>query len=215
MSDFHELGGGVMSDASSEQWVQAAVHGDKAAVGKLCEQHRDRLLRVVRCRLDPRLRSRVDESDIVQETLALAARDLSSYRPQEGVPFFAWLQKLAWRQILRASERHIETRKRTVLCEQRLSDCDSLPSLAEGLACNTTPSGNLAEQELIEKVATAMEAISDLDREVLVLRFLEGLSTAEAAAILEISAAAVRKRLVRALERLRLMLEKESNAIEG
>jgi RNA polymerase sigma-70 factor (ECF subfamily) len=52
------------------------------------------------------------------------------------------------------------------------------------------------------------------DREVLVLRYLEGLSTEEIAAVLGIRAGAVKMRHVRALERLRGLLDIQAEGPE-
>jgi RNA polymerase sigma-70 factor (ECF subfamily) len=62
-------------------------------------------------------------------------------------------------------------------------------------------------RERRQAVRHALDQLSDAHREVLVLRFLEDLSTAEAAAVLEIGEGAVKMRVVRALERLKETLE--------
>jgi RNA polymerase sigma-70 factor (ECF subfamily) len=67
--------------------------------------------------------------------------------------------------------------------------------------------------ELKTRVRLALEKLPPRDREVLVMRYLEGLSNAEIAASLEISEAAVRTRHTRALDRLHdLLLEYRENA---
>ena len=57
-----------------------------------------------------------------------------------------------------------------------------------------------------QAVRAAVDRLPDRDREVLVLRFLEDLSTAETAAVLEVGEGAVKMRVVRALGRLRDLL---------
>jgi RNA polymerase sigma-70 factor (ECF subfamily) len=71
------------------------------------------------------------------------------------------------------------------------------------LAPDTDPAHAALRQERRLQVRVLLERLAAGDREVLVLRFLERLSTAEAAAVLGISPGAVRLRLLRALERLR------------
>jgi RNA polymerase sigma-70 factor (ECF subfamily) len=58
-------------------------------------------------------------------------------------------------------------------------------------------------QERHDQLKTALAALPQKDREVLVMRHLEQLSTAEIAEMLEISEAAVKSRLLRALIRMR------------
>jgi RNA polymerase sigma-70 factor (ECF subfamily) len=61
-------------------------------------------------------------------------------------------------------------------------------------------------------VRAALAALPERDREVLVLRFLEDLSTADAAAVLGVGEGAVKMRLMRALQRLRDVLGEEDHS---
>jgi RNA polymerase sigma-70 factor (ECF subfamily) len=51
---------------------------------------------MIAVRMDRRLVARVDLSDVVQDVLAVATRDLSDYLRTRPMPFYAWLRKLAW-----------------------------------------------------------------------------------------------------------------------
>ena len=53
---------------------------------------RDRLKRIVHFRLDYRLRGRVSESDVIQETYVRAAKRIDRYVENPEVPFFVWLR---------------------------------------------------------------------------------------------------------------------------
>jgi RNA polymerase sigma-70 factor (ECF subfamily) len=75
--------------------------------------------------------------------------------------------------------------------------------LAERLLAGEAPSAGLRREEQQALVRTALDRLPERDREILVLRYLEQLSTAEAAAVLGVSEGAVRVRLLRALRRLR------------
>jgi RNA polymerase sigma-70 factor (ECF subfamily) len=70
-------------------------------------------------------------------------------------------------------------------------------------ADNTSPSNHLMRQERHERLKGALAFLPQRDREMLVMRHLEQLSTAEIAAMLGISAPAVKPRLLRALIRMR------------
>ena len=79
----------------------------------------------------------------------------------------------------------------------------SAMSLANVLvASGTAPSQRMQRQEKRDLVRAALDRLAPADREVLVLRHLEQLSTREVAAILDVSEPAVRYRHRRALERL-------------
>ena len=75
------------------------------------------------------------------------------------------------------------------------------------IAGGTSPSRHAVREELQDRVRAALDELNPRDREVLVLRFLEQLSTAEAAAVLGIGEAALSSRLVRALARFQALLE--------
>ena len=63
----------------TDKLLQMAREGNLSAREQLLTRHRDRLWRMVDIRMDPRLASRVDPSDVVQETMADAARRLPEY----------------------------------------------------------------------------------------------------------------------------------------
>jgi len=69
-----------------------------------------------------------------------------------------------------------------------------------------TGSGRLKQQELQAQVKAAIEQLSDIDREALVLRYLEQLSPAETAAVMNVKEATARVRIFRALSRMRELL---------
>jgi RNA polymerase sigma-70 factor (ECF subfamily) len=77
------------------------------------------------------------------------------------------------------------------------------------IASGTSPSRHAIRQETRDRVRAALDELTPRDREVLVLRFLEQLSTAEAAAVLEIGEGAVKSRLMRAVMRFRDLLDGE------
>lgn len=74
------------------------------------------------------------------------------------------------------------------------------------LASGTSPSGGLERAERRAAVRAALDRLRPRDREVLVLRYLEDLTTREVAAVLGVSEGAVKMRHVRALDALRHLL---------
>jgi RNA polymerase sigma-70 factor (ECF subfamily) len=77
------------------------------------------------------------------------------------------------------------------------------------VASATSASRRLEREERGERVRHALARLKPQDREVLVLRYLEQLSTSEATAVLGISQAAFTKRHLRAIQRLRGILDQE------
>jgi RNA polymerase sigma-70 factor (ECF subfamily) len=93
--------------------------------------------------------------------------------------------------------------------ELPLPDRSALDLARRLLASGTSPSRCLIRDELRQRVQEALARLDPRDREVLVLRYLEGLATDEIAAVLGIRAGAVKMRHLRALERLRGLLDIE------
>jgi RNA polymerase sigma-70 factor (ECF subfamily) len=168
---------------------------------------------MVAVRLDRRLAARVDPSDIVQEALADAARRLDDYLRERPMPYYPWLRRLACDRIDKAHRRHTADRRSVEREERPDLPNESALKLAERLlAPNTDPAHAALRKEKRQRVRALLDQLADRDREVLVLRFLERLSTTETAEVLGISPVAVRLRLMRALERLRQNLGDESLA---
>jgi RNA polymerase sigma-70 factor (ECF subfamily) len=165
---------------------------------------------MVALRMDPRIASRVDPSDVVQETLAEACQRMPEYARRRPLPFYPWLRQLACDRLVDLHRRHVQAQRRSVsreaVSEWSLSH-ESAELLAEKLVGSETGvSQRLMREEQRSQVRAALALLKPRDRDVLVLRYLEQLSLDEAAAALGISKGSFTKRHVRALERLRRLL---------
>jgi RNA polymerase sigma-70 factor (ECF subfamily) len=166
---------------------------------------------MVAVRMDRRLAARVDPSDVVQEALAEAGQHLDEYLRDRPMAFYPWLRHFAWERLVDLHRRHLHARRRSVAREEPrglgLPD-ESAAALVDRLVASwTSPSRRLIRAELRERVQSALARLGPRDREVLVLRHLEGLATPEVAAVLGLSPGAVMTRHTRALVRLRALLE--------
>ena len=195
----------------TEELLERAGQGDDAARQQLLLRHRNRLRQMIAVRMDRRLAARVDPSDLVQEALMDAHQKLSDYIRKRPLPFYPWLRRLAWERLVQLHRRHLHADRRSVLREAppALPD-ESAVELADRLGGRTSsPSGRAVKQELRDRLQSALARLGERDREVLVLRYLEQLSTADIAGVLEISPGAVRVRHTRALTRLHALLGEE------
>jgi RNA polymerase sigma-70 factor (ECF subfamily) len=198
----------------TDELLRRAEQGDAQAGQAVLIRHRERLKHMVALHLDRRLAARVDPSDVVQEALLDAAQRLDDYLRERPLPFYPWLRQLAWERLIELHRRHLHAQRRSVQREEplalHLSD-DSSQQLAEHvLARQSSPSDRAIRSELRSRIRAALDRLSESDREVLVLRHLEQLSTKETAAVLGIREGAVKLRHLRALERLRVLLGPES-----
>jgi RNA polymerase sigma-70 factor (ECF subfamily) len=195
----------------TDELLDLAASGDRSASHALLARHRERLRRLVDLYLDRRVRGRVDPSDVVQEALTKAYRRLAKYLEERPIAFYPWLRRIAIEQVEKAHRRHLEAQKRSVkregLCDQPLPN-ESAFNLANRLiAAGSSPSRAVEQQELRRRVRDLLGKLPSRDRQVLVLRYLEGLSMSEIADISGDSEAAVKMRHLRALERLRRWLD--------
>ncbi len=191
---------------TTNELLERAVRGDESARVELLELYRDHLRRMVAARLDVRLRSRVDASDVVQEALTDAAGQLDSYLRDRPLPFLPWLRQLVGEWISKTHRRHVVARSRSVTREcpaPVISDESAVDLGRHFVAPDTSPSNRMMRQELRDAVMSAIGELSDRDREVLLMRHIEKLGTAEIAEMLGMAEAGVKARLHRALNRLR------------
>src|SRR5215472_4624168 len=164
----------------TDELLRQASQGNRDAPDRLLARHRDRLRKMVACRLDRRLLARVDPSDVVQEVLVEASRKLTRYLRERPLPFYPWLRQLAWEHLAVLHRRHVKAQKRSVRCEGpgvlALPDESAAELAARLVTSATSPSQRLLRQELRERVQQALRRLPERDREVLVLRHLEQLS---------------------------------------
>ena len=198
-------------DSDTEALLLRAGKGDEGAMRCLMDRHRARLKRMVAVRMDPRMRTRVDASDVVQEALMEAARRLPSYTRSQPLPFYPWLRGIAWQHLVDLHRQHVGARKRTlrreVSADMQLPDESAIDLVQRLASSGTSPSQRAIREEVRERVRSALNRLSPEDREILVLRHLEQLKTAEIAVILGIDEGAVKMRRLRAARRLRDLLD--------
>jgi RNA polymerase sigma-70 factor, ECF subfamily len=168
-------------------------------------------LRVLaRVGLDPRLRSKVDESDVVQQSLLEAHRDWDQSRGTTDVECFAWLRQILARNLSNLLRDYTRAR-RDVTREWRPDPAAEVSSvrLERWVAVDqTTPGTAAVREEDAVRVALALAQLPDHQREAVILRHWHGYSVAEIAAQLNTTPDAVTGLLYRGLKALRIRLSK-------
>ena len=178
-----------------EALVERARAGDRVAFGILVARHRSAILRVAR----QFLRNDSDAEEIAQDVFLAALCALSSFRG--NARFATWLHRMVRNAALRRLQlvQRYDLKSFTEL--RVIHDRDTHRSGA-------SPADRLVEaNEVTERVANAIARLSDRHRAVLILRVVQGLSTAEAAYALSASRLAVRARLSRARHVVRQMVD--------
>jgi RNA polymerase sigma-70 factor (ECF subfamily) len=168
--------------------LQATAAGDHRAFAAFVERHQDAVFRF----LTQRTLSAADREDALQETFLAAYRGCDAYRGEASAR--AWLLGIARNLSRKLYRRRAgEPEKMEALETLGLRAGWGEPDPPEALL------ETLARRDVLEK---AMERLSPDEREVLVLREMEGLSGEETARVLGLGLPAMKSRLHRA--RLRL-----------
>jgi RNA polymerase sigma-70 factor (ECF subfamily) len=214
--------GTLMDNNSTEsvELIERARAGDREALNALFALHRARLCRMVEMRLDSRLQSRLDASDVVQEAYVEVTTRLEEYLSDPKLPLFLWLRLVVGERLVRLHRQHLGTQMRDAgrevsLYRGALPAASSAALAAQLLGRHTSPTQAVVRAERILRVQEALNALDPLDREVLSLRHFEELTAGETAQVLGIEEAAAAKRYFRALKRLKETLAAMPGGQEG
>lgn len=131
--------------------------------------------------------------DIVQETFIKVMKALPTYRG-EG-PIGGWIYRIGYREAI------------TVTRRRREDPVDPTTYRVTSMPADVSVEADVLNRELIERLDDAMSQPSEPVRAAFTLRDIQGLSTAEVATILSVSESAVKMRLARAREALRVQLK--------
>jgi RNA polymerase sigma-70 factor (ECF subfamily) len=163
-------------------------------------------LRVLaRAGLDPRLRGKLDPSDVVQEAMVNALRAIDQFRGTSDAELAAWLRQVLVR-VLAGASRGFARDKRDAGRERSLAAAveDSSARLEVWLAADaSSPSERAARNEDLVRLAAAIDRLPDAQREALTLYRLRGLGLDEVAAAMGRSPDAVAGLIKRAVHQLR------------
>jgi RNA polymerase sigma-70 factor (ECF subfamily) len=199
--------------------VRRAAAGEESAMAELFDRHRDRLRRMVRLRLDRRLQGRVDPSDVLQDAYVDLVERLPEYASRPGLPFFLWLRLVVGERLLRVHRHHLGAALRDAgreisLHQGGMPHASSASLAAQLLGRITSASQAAARMELQHLLQEAINGMEPIDREVIALRHFEDLSNDEVGIALGLSKAAASKRYVRAMVRLKGIVDSTPSLAE-
>jgi RNA polymerase sigma-70 factor (ECF subfamily) len=179
--------------------VQAAKRGNDSAFEELVRRYDRNVFRIAQ----HITQNREDAEDVVQEAFLKAYGNLAQF--QEQSKFYTWLVRIAVNEALMKLRRRKP--ERTVSLDEDIkTEDDSLPREIADWSPN--PEQQYTQSELREILSKTIQGLPPGFRTVFVLRDVEGLSTEETAAALELSVPAVKSRLLRARLQLRERLSR-------
>src|SRR5262249_54538153 len=149
-----------------------------------------------------------------------ASARLADYTRKPDMPFFLWLRFLTGQRLLRVHRQHLGAEMRDVarevsLYHGALPEATSAALAAQLLGRDTRPSEAAIRAERRIRLQEALNSMDPIDREVLALRHFEQLTNPEAARVLGLQESAAAKRYVRALKRLREILDARPGGLGG
>ena len=180
-------------------------------------RHRDALRRLIGLRIDPALGRRVDASDIVQDVLLEADRRLVEYLAAAKMPFHLWLRCLARDRLIDAHRHHRRAQRRSLDREQALPQAPgpinrrSIWPIWFATGKPRRPRPRSAASSSCDSRRRSTE-LDETDREIVLLRHFEQLSNGETAEVLGLSPPAAGMRYLRAMRRLRSLLDEVPSA---
>ena len=172
--------------------VEQARQGNRGAFQKLVSLFQEDIYRM----LYYRTYSRMDAEDLSQEVFVQAYKKINSLKNAER--FKSWLYSIA------ANRFRDFIRKRKLLTFFGLSSSDVLDSLAD----NSDDSSNrvlekMEQEKFWHQVKKLLADLSDLEREVFTMRFMDQLKIGEIALVLQKNESTVKTHLYRALQKMK------------
>ena len=170
-----------------------AAQADRAAFATLYRRYLDRVYGYAFYQLG----DHHDAEDVTERIFLSALRALPDFRDQ-GSTFRAWLFRIAHNTI--ANAHRSRARRRT----------EPLPDDFQRAAPNADPAGQVALADELREIRHVVAQMPDDRRQVILLRFVDDLSTNEIAEVLDRSPGAVRVLLHRSLRDLAARLDARS-----
>lgn len=197
-----------MSDSPiTDEAILRLQHGGADELADQFKAAESGLRKMVSLRLNA-LRRRVDAMDVVQETFLEANHRLAEYVANPVVPPVVWFRQLARQALSRQFRSHFGTKARDLGREVGLdtflvTDSESMAvDLSESMASPHSEAAMEEERLELQRLLTQMQP---LDKEVLCLKQIEGLSFPEISAELNLSPSAAKRAYHRAIMQLRTM----------
>lgn len=170
--------------------ITRAKEGDKDAFGQIYNLFYKRIFRY--CQFNLKYRRIEEAQDICQETFLKAYKSISSFSERKGGSFQAYLFRIARNLIIDSSRKKKDVPLKEYLKVEAEGDLDE----------------QIDKKQENQKLKEALDKLPEVERQIVILRYFEELTTAEVAGVIGKREGALRVRSHRVLKKLKEMLEK-------
>jgi RNA polymerase sigma-70 factor, ECF subfamily len=177
-------------------WIARAQHGDLPAFEQLVIRHDGYLMRIIQNMVHP-----AAAEDIYQETFIKAFTSLASFR--EESEFRTWLTRIAINQCL--NYRRGQRWKRWITLQADMDEEEL--AMAEMKHPEMAPDQQAVRQEMWDHLSTALDALPDTQRAAFILKYVQGCTIREVAAIMGKAEGTIKSDLFRAMQKIKLQMQ--------
>ncbi len=182
-----------MAESELQNLVRKAQEGDSEAFSRVYDQFFAQVFRYCAFRLE-----KEEAEDAVADIFVKAWEKLHTYKIQRGVPFAAWLFRIARHAVIDT----YRTRRGFEEIPENLEDQDAF----------SRADFHTQRNDLLRIVRAALEKLPRRYREILTLTYIAGLPHSEVARVLRMTEGGVRILKLRALRKLETLLPPDSQS---
>ena len=204
-----------------QELVNRVIRQDRDALAELFSHYRPRLWRLVAFRLHPQLQGRIDADDVLQDAWLRSVDRIGSFlKDAAAISPFLWFRTIVSQTLVDLHRFHLGAQKRSAAREFSINRGWASESTSSAMSFHLqqpakSPSSTLGRAEQAQQLEVALQGMNENDREVLALRHFEELSNNETARVLNMTEQAASARYIRALARLKQILEVLPGGFDG
>jgi RNA polymerase sigma-70 factor (ECF subfamily) len=182
----------IPADGEIDRLIPRARLGDQSALSQLCACYRPYLETIAALKIGRAFERRVDASDIVQETEIDLVRGIRDFRGKSEPEFSAWLKQMLHRNIVN-KVRDNQAAIRDVRRETYLDGHNHSASITwwQPAGRDPTPSQLVIHGEAALRFAAALQSLPEAQREIIRMRYIEGMKLLDIAAAVQKTPGAV------------------------
>src|SRR3989338_152614 len=184
--------------------IGRAKAGEDQALNLLLERYMSRILKIVRMRLGPKLRTKMESMDIVQEVMIRAINGFEKFDAKNEAAFLHWISKLVQNESGDLDDYHGAAKRdfKQEADNKKNSSIDS--SLLSNIPANSEyrPSFQLRLKEEVLELEAALDQLPEKQRDVIVMRQYEGMAFKEIGNEIGCNEDAARMQYARGIDKL-------------